>query len=379
MGIALACPSCGARMEYQDADAGRGGQCPTCKAEIQVPQHTKMCVGCRRHVALEVTNCPACGTALAPGGPPRPVTQGPAPVMMTPPMMSPGDAIGEPQTSGKAVTSLVLGIMSIVLFCLTGVPAIIVGILAFSDIRRAAGRMKGSGMATAGIVAGGFGCVIMICLAPALLLPAVQAAREAARRTQCRNNLHMIGLAMHNYSDTYNSLPPAYTVDAQGRPLLSWRVLILPFINEPGLYSQFHLDEPWDSPHNLGLSALMPAMYGCSSEPSQLPDRTSYAAISGPGTIFPPDRAVNIREITDGTAMTAMVGEVRGGSIVWTQPVDVPFTAQFKGPGDFTSWHPGGWNMLMADGSVRFFSDNIDTVTLRGLMTISGDETVPSF
>jgi hypothetical protein len=367
-------------MEYQDADAGRGGQCPECKAAIQIPERTKMCVECRRHVEIEATNCPACGTALAPGAPLL-APGGPSPLTTLPPQWGErgrGDG-GEPQTSGKAVTSLVLGIMAFGFWCLTGVPAIIVGALALGDIRRAAGRMKGSGLATAGIVTGSASTLCAFPLIVALLLPAVQAAREAARRTQCRNNLKMIGLAMHNYEATYGSFPPAYTVDAQGKPLLSWRVLILPYINEQGVYGQFHLDEPWDSPHNLGLSSLMPATYGCPSEPSILSDRTSYAAISGPGTIFPPDHAVSVREITDGTAMTAMVGEVRGGSIVWTKPDDVPFTGQFKGLGDFMSWHPGGWNMLMGDGTVRFLSDTTNPATCRGLMTISGSETITNF
>ena len=376
MGIALACPSCGARMEYQDADAGRGGQCPTCKADIQIPQHTKMCVGCRRHVALEVTSCPACGTALAPGAPARPLAPAEP---YRPPMIPSGAPMDEAQTSAKAVTSLVLGLMSFVFWCLTGVPAIIVGALALGDIRRAAGRMKGSGMATAGIVTGSASTLCAFPIMIALLLPAVQMSREAARRTQCRNNLKMIGLALHNYHSVFNSLPPAYTVDAQGKPLLSWRVLILPYVEEQSLYSQFHLDEPWDSPHNLGLSALMPDVYRCPSEPASFGSGSCYAAISGPGTIFPGDRAVKFADITDGTANTAMIGEVKGTNLNWTQPTDVLFDARFTGPGNFSSWHPGGWNMLMADGTVRFLPDTINPATYRSLMTISGGEAVSNF
>ncbi len=376
MGIALACPSCGARMEYQDGDAGRGGQCPTCKAEIQIPQHTKMCVGCRRHVALEVTSCPACGTALAPGAPPRPAA--PAEPYRSP-MMPPGEPMGEPQTSAKAVTSLVLGIMSFGLWCVTGVPAIILGALALGDIRRAAGRMKGSGMATAGIVTGSASTLCAFPIMIALLLPAVQMSREAARRSQCRNNLKQVGLAMHNYHSVFNSFPPAYTVDAQGKPLLSWRVLILPYIDEQGLFDQFHLNEPWDSPHNLGLAALIPEVYRCPSEPAGFGSGSCYAAISGPGTIFPGDRAVKVVDITDGTANTAMIGEVKGANGIWTQPADVPFDAGFTGPGNFSSWHPGGWNMLFSDGTVRFLPDSINTTTCRGLMTISGGEAVSNF
>jgi prepilin-type processing-associated H-X9-DG protein len=363
-------------MEFQDADAGRGAQCPTCKTDIQIPQQTKMCVECRRHVALDVTACPACGAALTPGGPARfAATAEP----YRPPMMSPGEPVGEPRTSSKAVTSLVLGIASFLLFCVTGVPAIIVGALALSDIRRAAGRLRGSGMATAGIITGSAATLCAFPLLVALLLPAVQTAREAARRTQCRNNLMQIGLALHNYESAHGSFPPAFSTDAKGQPLLSWRVLILPYLGDQGLYDQFHLNEPWDSPHNSGLIPLMPDVYRCSSEPSVMLDSTSYMAITGPGTVFPPGQSVSLRQITDGTAMTAMVGEVKAGSIGWTRPDDVQFNAQFQGPGNFQSWHPGGCNMLMTDGSVRFVPSTLTPGDYRALMTISGGESVTNF
>src|ERR1700676_3675353 len=110
--------------------------------------------------------------------------------------------------------------------------------------------------------------IAIIAVLIALLLPAVQAAREAARRAQCVNNLKQIGLAMHNYHSTYDCFPPAVTADDQGRPLLSWRVLILPYLEEAPLYAQFHLDEPWDSPHNLPLASKMPRVYTCPSDPT---------------------------------------------------------------------------------------------------------------
>jgi prepilin-type processing-associated H-X9-DG protein len=123
----------------------------------------------------------------------------------------------------------------------------------------------------------------------------------------------------------------------------------------------------------------MPEIYRCPSEPSTMFDSCSYAAITGAGTVFPPNRSVAIREITDGAAMTAMVGEVKAGSIGWTRPDDVHFNVQFKGPGDFQSWHPGGSNMLFSDGSVRFLSDSINAADCRGLMTTSGGEAVSNF
>ena len=86
------------------------------------------------------------------------------------------------------------------------------------------------------------GIVALVLIA--LLLPAVQSAREASPRTNCKNNLKQIGLALHNYHDAYGSFPPAWTTDADGRPLLSWRVLLLPFLDEAPLYEEFDLTEP---------------------------------------------------------------------------------------------------------------------------------------
>ena len=93
----------------------------------------------------------------------------------------------------------------------------------------------------------------------ALLLPAVQAAREAARRAQAINQVKQLSLAMINYESMYSTYPARASFDAQGKPLLSWRVHILPFLQEEALYQKFRLDEPWDSDHNRKLIDQMPA------------------------------------------------------------------------------------------------------------------------
>jgi type II secretory pathway pseudopilin PulG len=360
-------------MEYQDADAGKSGQCPTCKATIPVPPHLKTCVGCRRQVALEVTSCPACGTVLASGAAPQPAM----PATMMPAMMPPNVPPGEQRTSGLAVTSLVLGLLSFVALCITGLPAIIFGAVALNSIKNSFGRLKGRGMAITGIVTGGATTVMIapVAILIALLLPAVQQAREAARRTQCKNNLKQIGLAMHNYHDAFGCFPPVATYDAQGNPLLSWRVTILPFIQETALYQQFHLDEPWDSPHNLPLSSQMPAPYLCPSDPvAGVSNTTSYFAVTGAGTIFPPHECTRVKDIRDGTSLTFMVGEATSGSTVWTKPDDAPLDASQPGPPRVASAHVGGRQMLMADGTVRFVSDNVRPQVWQGLTTINGRE-----
>ena len=124
-------------------------------------------------------------------------------------------------------------------------------------------------------------------VAVALMLPAVSSSRSAARRMQSSNQLKQIALAMHNYAQANRKFPPAYTSDKDGKPLLSWRVLILPFVEQDGLYKQFHLDEPWDSEHNKKLIANMPSTYKSPGSKVSGEGKTNYLTVRGKNTIFP--------------------------------------------------------------------------------------------
>ncbi len=105
-------------------------------------------------------------------------------------------------------------------------------------------------------------CSCLICL----LLPGISFAREAARRAQCTNNIKQLAFALHNYHDAYGQFPPAFVPDQDGRPIHSWRVLILPFIEQQGLYQQYEFAEPWDGPNNRRLLSQIPSLYRCPSD-----------------------------------------------------------------------------------------------------------------
>jgi prepilin-type processing-associated H-X9-DG protein len=208
----------------------------------------------------------------------------------------------------------------------------------------------------------------------ALLLPAVQAAREAARRTQCVNNEKEISLAFFNLEADKGSFPAAAIVGKDGKPLLSWRVAILPYVEgQKALYDEFHLDEPWDSPHNKTLIPRMPKLYLCPSRPKVEPGTTTYKVFVGNGALFDLTKPTPLAAVTDGTSNTILVVEAVTPTI-WTRPDDIAFDPRARatliGAG---SYHSGGFNAAFADGSVKFLKTTIERTIFRALITRSGE------
>ena len=236
-------------------------------------------------------------------------------------------------------------------------------------------KRRGKGVSLVMVLAGlSLGGVCVISVLAALLLPAVQAAREAARRAQCVNNLKQIGLAMHNYHNTYGCLPPAYTVDKEGKPLLSWRVLLLPYLENAPLYGKFNLEEAWDSPQNFPLSNMMPKTYACPSDPVMAANTTGYQVVVGKPTLFPGGSCITFGNVADGTSNTLMVGEATNG-VTWSAPQDVAF-ASGAGKMGLGSRHPGGFNTLFGDGSVKFIKDTVSPSLFNAILTRAGGEVV---
>jgi len=216
------------------------------------------------------------------------------------------------------------------------------------------------------------------------LLPVSRASRNAARKVQSINNLKQIGLAFHNFHSTFNFFPPLTRYDKNKKPLLSWRVAILPYIEQAPLYNEFKLDEPWDSPHNKALIPKMPKIFAIPGAKTD-PGKTFYRAFSGAGTAFSTqnqgETGVSIRDITDGTSNTLGVVEAKE-AVIWTKPdSEIPFDAgQMPPPAALVNGlgghFPGGFNVMMLDGSIRFVKSTINPMTLRALITRSGGEVI---
>lgn len=218
---------------------------------------------------------------------------------------------------------------------------------------------------------------------------AVTSARQAARHSLCISHGKHIGLAMHTTADEGRWFPAAI-VDDQGRPLLSWRVAILPRLGEANLYDEFHLDEPWDSEHNRRLIPRMPEYYRC-PDSIMPPDAglTTYLAAAGAGMAFDQPKplddlvrrarltGVTRGDFTDGLSQTILVVEVAPEDAVpWTKPEDfgcAPADTRarlFRG-----SAHPNGLHsFVFASGNVQAIGPDVTPENLAAALTRSGGD-----
>jgi len=222
------------------------------------------------------------------------------------------------------------------------------------------------------------GCVVVAVLLFLGLYSAVQYAREAARRMQCVPK--QLACALHNYHDVHETFPPAYSTDEEGKPLHSWRVLILPIWGEDniGELAKIRLDEPWDSPHNSQFHDKMPSWYYCPSRPAeeQTKGLTPYQMVIGPDTISNGPNSTKLSDITREHGDTLLFVEA-SVSVPWMKPEDLPQSALKNGvvssvprrgqpvvPGIGSPHYNGGLyeakitgaNVAMVDTTCRFFT-----------------------
>lgn len=283
-----------------------------------------------------------------------------------------------PRTNGLAITSLMLGLLSFVTCAITGIPAIICGAIAQGRIGRSEGRETGSGMAIAGIVIGSITSLASVFAVPvliALLLPAVQAARTAARQTQSSNNLKQIGLAMYMFADQNGStLPPDFTTNDEGVPLHSWRTLILPYLELGNVNVDY--ERPWDDPVNAALSRTPMPVYSSPLDDGNLDAKmTSYVAVVDPEFIFSGGNGISFKDVEDGISNTILLVEMNGTQLPWASPGDATweeFLAAYNA--GTLSASPGGAAVLFADGSVQRLPYDLPEGVLRGMFTRAGGE-----
>jgi type II secretory pathway pseudopilin PulG len=245
----------------------------------------------------------------------------------------------------------------------------------------------------------GVGGVATVGIAVALILPAVQQARMAARRSQSRNNLKQIALALHNYHEVHGAFP-AGTIeneDLKVEERLSWIVSILPFLDQSPLFDVIDQEQGWKDDDNADwTSREIPSLVN-----PQVADAatgvTHYVGIAGIGKdaatlpvndkkagVFGYNRKLRFRDVKDGASNTIGVTEASKGYGSWGaggKPTIRSLTKKpyINGPDGIGSPFPGGMNAMLLDGSVRFISENIDPTVMEALVTINGGERVGNF
>lgn len=225
--------------------------------------------------------------------------------------------------------------------------------------------------------------IALVCFA--LIVPFVRRdARPAAYRTLCKNNLKHILLALHEYRDVHEVFPPACTVNAEGRPLHSWRTIILPFLDQEQLYDSVDLTKPWNDPINAKALLSMPSVYRCPST-DQLDHTTTYLAVVGEQSFLHPIDPRSMSEISDGTPNTLAVIEVaQENAVPWMSPLDADEAGVITFGRSGTLVHaegrsPGFTNAAFADGSVRILSADLSPETRRALVSIAGGDKIGEF
>ncbi len=216
------------------------------------------------------------------------------------------------------------------------------------------------------------GAVCLICLYSLLLVATV--AHEAGPRAQCMNNLKQIELALLNYESANGHFPPAYVADKDGKPMHSWRVLILPYLDQDALYKTYNLNEPWDGPNNKKLLTSRPLVYSCPSDPSALgpgATETTYVAVIGKDAAWSGEKPRMLKDIAGGSSSTIMIVEVADSGVPWTKPEDVSLDALVAANANssplipsshhgvqsdffFIYEHCSGANVAFADGRVEY-------------------------
>ncbi len=302
--------------------------------------------------------------------------------------------VSSPASSGKATTALIMGLGS--LFCtLAGPIALLFGLSALKEINASQGRMGGKGAALTGVVLGGIATFMLVAVIPltlvALLIPAVGAAREAARQSMSSGHLKQIGLGMHNYHDVYKAIPLAGSPEPALGVNMSWRVRLLPFIEQMPMHDKIDYTKAWDAAPNDQFHAQMPqSVYGQPGNESER-KRTQYVVFAHEGplgaaapnprfaygqTWFHPTEGMGFRDSIDGSMNTIMVVEADADRAVpWMKPADLALDPKNPKAG-IGNYRPGGFLVVMGDGSTRFISNKIDDETMLKLILCNDRMTV---
>lgn len=216
----------------------------------------------------------------------------------------------------------------------------------------------------------------------------IEKVKQAAAIQGSRNNLTQLAIGLHNLESVNKTLPPAANYSkVTAKPLLSWRVHVLPYVEQESLWKQFKLDEPWDSPHNIQLVEKMPDIYKVNWGDAPPEGHTYYQVFTGPQTMFElrPQfpggvfgyQGIRFTEVSDGNSNTLLIVE-GARAVPWTKPEDIPYHPASPAPkvgGPFKEL--GICNVVMAEGTTAKMKSTVSDKTLHALITRNGGEVIP--
>lgn len=275
----------------------------------------------------------------------------------------------KPEASWLASVSAVSAVIGIVVPLVFSILALVCGLIALVRIRNSKGRIGGEGRASFGASLGGVFTLLWAILIPVVILPAL----AAARGLETMSNLKLIGSALYEFQSRNGRFPSAYIVDGNGKPMLSWRVSLLPYLDQESLYREFDLAQPWDSERNRPLIAKIPRIYQSPFLWSNAKGATHVVAVVGPNAAWTESAPVNLDELVDGPHNTLWVVEYARDDIPWTQPADLKsnemsFTINDSTKPSIGSASRNGASIVLVDGSVLSLPNDFSSELLKALI-----------
>ena len=226
---------------------------------------------------------------------------------------------------------------------------------------------------------GGFIGLCVVGLVLAVVSPQPRIGKRGM--TPSLRNLKQISNAMHKYEAANMHFPPAYIADENGKPMHSWRVLILPFLEREDLFERYSFDEPWDGPNNSKLHSEIVEVYRSPKDLDNPVNGSSYAVVAGQGTGFEGDHETKLVEVSDGMSNTLLLVEVRNPATHWMEPVDITLEAALvrfsdapKAEASFDQVNE--INVTLMDASTHTIECPVSAENLKALATIDGGEIV---
>jgi hypothetical protein len=231
----------------------------------------------------------------------------------------------------------------------------------------------------------GIGMCVLVAVLSSLIIflfwPIIQNLKQRRDTIACLGNLQQIANALNAYAADYGTYPPPVVYDAAGKPMHSWRVLILGYLGHNALFAQYNFDQPWDSQENILLLTNCPSEYISPAAGATAVSESNYMLITGNRTVFPAAGPLRPGQITDGKAETLLVVEVTNGSHEWTKPIDLDVATLNRkigasGPNAIGGNHPQGATAVFADGGSAWLPLDLDPILLDAIITPNGGEPI---